>query len=101
MLISAHHVLARACGLRTDQAADALLDAAMHHHLDILTLARGLLALTGDIRPHTRDLHGPAAIAFERWGVALARSQQLSGNRTHTPSPGSTAQPHQPGGTRR
>ena len=92
LLISAHHVLARACGLRTDQAADALLDAALHHHLDILTLARGLLELVGDIPPHTRDLHGPAAIAFERWGAPLARSQQLPTTGPDIPSPGSAAQ---------
>lgn len=92
LLISAHHVLARACGLRTDQAADALLDAALHHHVDILTLARGLLELVGDIPPHTRDLHGPAAIAFERWGTHLARSQQLSGDRPDIPSSGPAAQ---------
>jgi hypothetical protein len=100
LLITAHHVLARACRWRTDQAADALLDAAMHHHIDVLTLARGLLELIGDIPRHTRDLHGPAAIAFERWGAHLVRSQQLSGDRTGTSSSGLVAQPHQQSGTR-
>jgi hypothetical protein len=78
ILSAAQNVLAHACRWDADQASDALLDAALHHHLSTLQLARGLIELVSDLHePST--LHGPAAAAFKQWGPKLLRSHQLLG----------------------
>jgi hypothetical protein len=75
ILITAQNVLAKTCRCRADQAADALLDAAQHHHISAQQLARGLLELIGALP--AGEFHGSAAAAFEHWGPRLKRVYQL------------------------
>ena len=100
ILATAHDIIARACGWRVDQAADALLDVARRYHLDTVRLAGGLLELLHDLPMNQHDFHGPAAIAFEQWGTQLQRSHLLFGDATQTPPQATTADPQQPDDTR-
>jgi hypothetical protein len=77
ILAAAQSAIARACRCRQDQAFDALLDAARHHHLSVLQLARGLVELLNDPPRRQTPLRGAAAIAFEQWGHRLVLTNQI------------------------